>query len=137
MSTCTDPQLPSINPRHDLPSPPLQLNLTPPPPHPHPLCPTDEIFPYLVMVASVISVAVHFACQLNQQMRALLRHSVTELRSAVIVLGHWLLHAYGIVAVTQLSRPLLHSLMLLLVPFPTVFYIVTVKFTDPARTVAT
>ena len=89
------------------------------------------------MVASVISVAVHFACQLNQQMRALLRHSVTELRSAVIVLGHWLLHAYGIVAVTQLSRPLLHSLMLLLVPFPTVFYIVTVKFTDPARTVAT
>ncbi|KAF0310631.1 JNK1/MAPK8-associated membrane protein [Amphibalanus amphitrite] len=92
-----------------------------------------EIFPYLVMVASVISVAVHYACQLNQQMRALVLHSVTELRSAVIVLGHWLLHAYGLVAVTQLSRPLLHSLMLLLVPFPTVFYIITVRFTDPAR----
>jgi len=93
------------------------------------------VFPYLVMVASVISVAVHLACQLDQQMAALVRSSVTELRNAVIVVGHWLLHAYGIIAVTQLTRPLLHSLMLLLVPFPTIFYIVTVRFTDPIRTV--
>ncbi|XP_037084741.1 JNK1/MAPK8-associated membrane protein-like [Pollicipes pollicipes] len=95
------------------------------------------IFPYLVMVVSVISVAVHFACQLNQQMSYLLRSTVSELRNTVIVLGHWLLHAYGIIAVTQLTRPLLHSLMLLLVPFPTIFYIVTVRFTDPTRTGST
>ena len=95
--------------------------------------PADEIFPYLVLVASVVSVAVHYACQLNQQMSALARHSATELRPAVIVLGHWLLHGYGLVAVTQLSRPLLDGLLLLLVPFPTVFYIITVRFTDPSR----
>ena len=97
--------------------------------------PADEIFPYLLLVASVVSVAVHYACQLNQQMAALARHSATELRPAGIVLGHWLLHAYGLVAVTQLSRPLLDGLLLLLVPVPTVFYIITVRFTDPSRAV--
>jgi len=47
------------------------------------------------------------------------------------MLGHWLLHAFSIIALTQLRDPVVHASLLCLVPFPAIFYILTVKFTDP------
>lgn len=41
--------------------------------------------------------------------------------------GHWLLLAYGIVALHQ------HLAFLAFVPLPAIFYIVTVKFTNPGE----
>ena len=64
-------------------------------------------------------------------MKELFRHALTNARSVCILLGHWAAHAYGIVAITQLSSPALHGPLLALVPAPTLFYILTVRFTDP------
>lgn len=47
--------------------------------------------------------------------------------SHFLAVGHWLLLAYGIVALHQ------HLAFLAFVPFPAVFYIVTVKFTNPGE----
>ncbi|CAG9765977.1 unnamed protein product [Ceutorhynchus assimilis] len=88
-------------------------------------------FPYLTIVISVISCAAHFAVRMDQSISALIRTTLTQPRNIVIVLGHWCLHAYGIISLTQLADPLMHSLLLSLVPLPAVFYILTARFTDP------
>ncbi|XP_049778192.1 JNK1/MAPK8-associated membrane protein [Schistocerca cancellata] len=90
-------------------------------------------FPYIVIILSVISNAVHFAFKLDQSMRYLVVSTVTEVRNGVILIGHWLLHAYGIIAITQLQDPVLHSSLVALVPLPAVFYILTARFTDPSK----
>ena len=56
---------------------------------------------------------------------------VTSVRNVVVMLGHWLLHALSIIALTQLRQPAVHAPLLALVPLPAIFYILTVKFTDP------
>ncbi|CAH1980870.1 unnamed protein product [Acanthoscelides obtectus] len=88
-------------------------------------------YPYLTIILSVISVAAHFASKMDQSAAALAKGAVTDPRNLVILLGHWGLHAYGLVAVTQLKQPLTHAPLLMLVPLPTVFYILTARFTDP------
>lgn len=54
--------------------------------------------------------------------------TVSDLRNVLIVLGHWALHAYGLVAL-----PLFHWSLLCLVPLPALFYILTARFTDPNK----
>ncbi|XP_005102547.1 JNK1/MAPK8-associated membrane protein isoform X2 [Aplysia californica] len=88
-------------------------------------------YPYITVVVSVITSACHLATEEDQRMKELLRHSFTNIRSLTILLGHWVVHAYGIVAITQLGQPSFHAPLIALVPFPTLFYIVTVRFTDP------
>ncbi|XP_035211953.1 JNK1/MAPK8-associated membrane protein-like [Stegodyphus dumicola] len=90
-------------------------------------------FPYIVIILSFISVAAHLAFRLDQSMKSLFITSIRDIRNLIILLGHWLLHAYGIVAITQLTNPVLHGSLLALIPFPTVFYILTSKFTDPSK----
>jgi hypothetical protein len=54
-------------------------------------------------------------------------------RNSIILIGHWLLHAYAMIAITQLQDIATHSALLALVPLPTLFYIVTACFTDPNK----
>ncbi|KAH9489443.1 hypothetical protein Btru_056385 [Bulinus truncatus] len=88
-------------------------------------------FPYIVVVVSVITSACHLATEENQKMKDLIKQNVTNVRNLTILLGHWALHAYGIIAITQLVQPTYQAPLIALVPFPTIFYILTVKFTDP------
>jgi hypothetical protein len=90
-------------------------------------------FPYMVLVLSVITNAIHFAYFENQEIKHLLKENFTTARNLVILIFHWILHSYGIIAITQFSDPGFHGLFLLLVPFPALFYLVTVKFTDPGK----
>ena len=90
-------------------------------------------FPYIVVILSVISSAAHFAFKLDQSPRALLLGCVTDSRNAIILLGHWCIHAFGILAVTQLREPSLSLSLLGLVPLPSLFYIATARFSDPAN----
>lgn len=87
-------------------------------------------FPYMIIILSLVSSAGHFACKLNQSVRELFLSTCTEPRNLVILLGHWSLHAFGIIAVTQLKETF-HYCLLALVPFPALFYILTARFTDP------
>ncbi|XP_055716298.1 JNK1/MAPK8-associated membrane protein-like [Phlebotomus papatasi] len=84
-------------------------------------------FPYLSIVISMISNATHFSIKLDQSMKSLMKTSLTEMKNIVIILGHWLLMAYGILSLRQ------HYAFLAFVPFPAIFYILTVKFTDPTE----
>lgn len=90
-------------------------------------------FPYVVIILSVISNAAHFAFKLDQSMRYLIVSTLFDTRNVVILLGHWILHAYGIIAITQLQDPVLHKALVALVPLPAVFYILTARFTDPNK----
>ncbi|XP_074595530.1 JNK1/MAPK8-associated membrane protein [Brevipalpus obovatus] len=87
-------------------------------------------FPFITLIGSIISVACHFAFRLDQSMKALFLDSFANIRSTLIILGHWVLHAYGIISLTKFKNPS-HILLLLIVPLPSLFYILTSKFTDP------
>ena len=89
-------------------------------------------YPYIVFVLSVLSSASHFAFKLDQSPRALLSGSVKNARDFVILIGHWLLHAFGILAITQTVNAMSLGL-LCLVPLPALFYVATSKFTDPVN----
>lgn len=91
------------------------------------------MFPYLVIIVSVISNAVHFAMKINQSMGYLIRNTVTSSRNMIIVLIHWLCHAFGIIGITELRDPTKHYFLLCLVPVPTLFYILTSRLTDPRK----
>lgn len=88
-------------------------------------------YPYIVLILSLISSAFHFAFKLDQSAKSLLLGCAKDARSAVILLGHWLLHAFGILAITQIREPSLHLPMLALVPVPALFYVLTVRFSEP------
>lgn len=47
---------------------------------------------------------------------------------AFFSVGHWLILAYGIMSLTMGNL-----LLLIMVPLPALFYIFTVKFTDPSE----
>lgn len=77
--------------------------------------------------------ATHFAIQLDQSITALTISTIADKRNTVILLGHWFLHAYGIISMTQLKMPALHSGLIIFVPLPALFYIFTSRFTDPCK----
>uniref|UniRef100_A0A0B6YPL7 JNK1/MAPK8-associated membrane protein n=1 Tax=Arion vulgaris TaxID=1028688 RepID=A0A0B6YPL7_9EUPU len=89
-------------------------------------------YPYIIVVVSVTTSACHLATEENQKMSELIKQNFTNVRNLLILVGHWALHAYGIVAITELTQPIFHASLIVLVPFPTIFYIVTVRFTDPS-----
>jgi len=90
-------------------------------------------YPYIIIITSLMSCAAHFAFKLDQSVKSLVVSSVCDMRNLVILLGHWALHAYGIIAVTELKDLSLHLPIIGLVPLPAVFYILTARFTDPTR----
>lgn len=94
---------------------------------------SDYSFPYIIFILSIVSSAAHFAIQLDQSVTALIISTLVDERNIVILFGHWALHAYGIIAITQLTRPALHTSLIVLVPLPALFYIFTARFTDPSK----
>lgn len=85
-------------------------------------------FPYLSIIISMISNAAHFSMKLDQSMKALFLSSITETKNSIIIVGHWLILAYGI-----MSFAVSNIILLVMVPLPALFYIFTVKFTDPSE----
>lgn len=93
----------------------------------------DYLFPFMTIVGSLLSLAVHLSCRLDQRMSFLFWNSIKDVRSLTILLGHWLLHIFGIVSLTKLRDPFRDLLFITLIPIPTVFYFVTSRFTDPSK----
>ncbi|XP_074663001.1 JNK1/MAPK8-associated membrane protein-like [Tubulanus polymorphus] len=86
-------------------------------------------FPHITIVVSVATCALHFAYMdfQKQNTKDLIKEAFTKPRQCVIVFGHWILHAYGIYAITELQN----MWLVCFVVVPSFFYIVTVKFTHP------
>ncbi|CAL7951103.1 unnamed protein product [Xylocopa violacea] len=92
-------------------------------------------FPYITIILSVLSNATHFSFELNQSMKALLLSCVSDMKNALIILGHWLLFGYGLVAAATFRGFGIHPAMLALVPLPALFYILTARLTDPRNSI--
>ncbi|KPJ18177.1 JNK1/MAPK8-associated membrane protein [Papilio machaon] len=86
-------------------------------------------FPYIVIIISMMTSASHFSIKLDQSAPALLKSSISNTRNLVILIGHWLVHAYGILSLTGFKE----LWYLSLVPAPALFYILTAQFTDPMK----
>lgn len=71
-----------------------------------------------------------FFCLL-QEVKQLFKNNFCDARNLIILVGHWILHAYAIISMTQLTNLTFHLSLLATVPLPVFFYICTVKFTDP------
>ena len=70
---------------------------------------------------------------LFQDIKSLVVENATSVRNVMIIIAHWLLLAYCVVSITEMRDPAVHGPLLLLVPCPALFYVLTVKFTDPSR----
>nr|CAG4641121.1 EOG090X0BGA [Eulimnadia texana] len=91
-------------------------------------------FPSIVILLSVMSHAYHFASRKNQAWFELISATLSSGRNLLIVLGHWLLHIFGLVALivwTDLDLPAV--LLILVPPLPTILYVAMVRFTDPEK----
>ncbi|KAK3094072.1 hypothetical protein FSP39_023854 [Pinctada imbricata] len=89
-------------------------------------------FPYIVIVLSVITSAIHMSGFDNENSyKELFKQAFCNGRNLTIIVAHWFLHAFGIIALTQLQNLVVDLSLLVLVPLPVIFYILTVKFTDP------
>lgn len=117
-------------------------------------------YPYLTLCLSLITIAIHFALRTERLNRPyaslcrsrhtgawdLLQDTAKNPRNLAIVLAHWLAHAFGILTILvarfdsassiaslaeEFSRVLPYLPILVTIPIPTVFYLLTVRFTDP------
>lgn len=61
------------------------------------------------------------------------RQLVSSKRHVIIIIIHWLVHAYGILAVTLVQDPTVHGPLFTLVLAPVLFYLGTHSFTDPSK----
>jgi len=86
-------------------------------------------YPYATLVISVLSTAAVLAKNKITHVRQL----ITSKRHVVIIIAHWLVHAYGILAVTLLRNPAVHGPMFTLVLAPVLFYLGTHSFTEPNK----
>ncbi|XP_031555581.1 JNK1/MAPK8-associated membrane protein-like [Actinia tenebrosa] len=86
-------------------------------------------YPYIILVSSVLSTATVLAKNHITGFRQLLGSK----RLVAIMIGHWLLLAYGLLALTQVSKPVVHGPMFFLVTTPVIFYLATSSLTDPSK----
>ncbi|KAM9707898.1 JNK1/MAPK8-associated membrane protein isoform 1-T1 [Menidia menidia] len=102
----------------------LTLTLTP-----DPLTFSDYAFPYIILVLSLVTLAVYMSASEIQSFKSLFSRK----KRLVVLLSHWLLHAYGMVSISLLDQLEVALPLLTLVPGPTLFYIATARFTKPSR----
>ncbi|CRL07107.1 CLUMA_CG020104, isoform A [Clunio marinus] len=81
-------------------------------------------FPYLSIIISCAANAGHFAMKLDQSMKSLFITSIMDIRNIIIIVGNWILFSFGIISIKKLF-------LLFLTPVPSIFYIVTSKYTSP------
>ncbi|XP_062570241.1 JNK1/MAPK8-associated membrane protein-like [Saccostrea cucullata] len=90
-------------------------------------------FSYLVIAASLITGVIHLSgCDLSSY-SSVTKDIFLNGRNLTILVGHWFLHAFGIISLTQLTQLEIHLPILALVPFPTIFFILTIQFSHPSH----
>ncbi|ESN97664.1 hypothetical protein HELRODRAFT_85220 [Helobdella robusta] len=88
-------------------------------------------YPYIIVVGSVITNAIHFASYRNQTPVGLLKSLTTKPRNMVILMAHWLVHAFGIISLLSSNIKTNQLAYLCLIPTPCLVYVISVYFTDP------
>ncbi|XP_028402899.1 JNK1/MAPK8-associated membrane protein-like [Dendronephthya gigantea] len=86
-------------------------------------------YPYLLLIGSILSTAILLAMKKIANFKDLLAKKDV----IVILIGHWILHAFSLIALTEWSEPSVNGPLFLMVFFPSVFYIMTVKLSSPNK----
>ncbi|KAG8449388.1 hypothetical protein GDO86_016149 [Hymenochirus boettgeri] len=86
-------------------------------------------FPYIILVLSLITLAVYMSASEIESFKDLL----VRKKRLVVLFSHWLIHAYGIISISRVDKFEKDLPLLALVPGPTLFYLLTARFTDPSR----
>ncbi|XP_016053690.1 PREDICTED: JNK1/MAPK8-associated membrane protein isoform X3 [Miniopterus natalensis] len=86
-------------------------------------------FPYIILVLSLVTLAVYMSASEIENCYDLL----VRKKRLIVLLSHWLLHAYGIVSISRVDQLAQDLPLLALVPTPALFYLFTAKFTEPSR----
>ncbi|CAH2328752.1 JNK1 MAPK8-associated membrane isoform X1 [Pelobates cultripes] len=86
-------------------------------------------FPYIILVLSLITLAIYMSASEIESFKDLL----VKKKRLVVLLSHWLIHAYGIISISKVEKLERDLPLLALIPGPTLFYLLTAKFTDPTR----
>lgn len=86
-------------------------------------------FPYLLLIGSVLSIAILLAKKNITNIS-----EVMEKKDVIVILiGHWVLHAFALIALTEWRDPKTHGSLFALVVLPSLFYLLTVKLSDPRK----
>lgn len=86
-------------------------------------------YPYLLLIGSIISTAVLLA---KKKITSI--SEVLEKKDIILILiGHWFLHAFALIALTEWTNPKMNGSLFVLVVLPSFFYVVTVKLSDPRK----
>ena len=88
-------------------------------------------FPYLFLFASVVSIAFNLCLEYSRCSKSLITLLMPPpARIVVLIAVHWGLHSFTILSIA-LSEVVRYWWLLLLVPMPVLFFIITIRFTDP------
>ncbi|XP_003379764.1 JNK1-associated membrane protein [Trichinella spiralis] len=90
-------------------------------------------FPYIILFAAICLNAMHLALYETQTPFCIL-HDMWRKKQNLAVLGVLIyLYLYGILSISRFSSYWVYNVMLLFIPAPSIFYVLTVKFTHPHR----
>jgi len=106
-------------------------------------------YPYLTLVLSLVTSVIHWAFRTEAERSRrhamagwLILETLKDPRNLAIVLGHWVAHGFGILTIlvarletpsasTDMGRLIPYLPILATVPLPSLFFLITVQFTDP------
>ena len=88
-------------------------------------------FPYLFLLISLVSIAFNLCLEYSRCSKSLMTLlAPPPPRIVALIVIHWGLHSFTILSIT-LSDIVRFWWLLLLVPMPVLFFIITIRFTDP------
>ncbi|XP_075260118.1 JNK1/MAPK8-associated membrane protein-like [Convolutriloba macropyga] len=92
-------------------------------------------FPYLFLIFSVASVAFNLCLEYTRCYKSIWKMCAPPPpRIIALVLMHWWLHAFSIISITRNESLFAKLKVLSLTPLPTLFFFLTIRFTDPCQT---
>lgn len=86
-------------------------------------------YPYILLIGSILSTAILLAKKKITSISEVLQKKDL----IVILITHWFLHAFALIALTEWKNPQTSGSLFVLVVLPSLFYLLTVKLSDPKK----
>ncbi|KRZ68992.1 JNK1/MAPK8-associated membrane protein, partial [Trichinella papuae] len=90
-------------------------------------------FPYIILFAAICLNAMHLALYETQTPICILNDMWRKKQNLAVLCVLIYLYLYGILSISRFSSYWVYNVMLLFIPAPSIFYVLTVKFTHPHR----
>ncbi|KRZ08299.1 RNA-binding protein 25, partial [Trichinella zimbabwensis] len=94
---------------------------------------SDYAFPYIILFAAICLNAMHLALYETQTPICILNDMWRKKQNLAVLCVLIYLYLYGILSISRFSSYWVYNVMLLFIPAPSIFYVLTVKFTHPHR----